>query len=88
MVFNAKQREYLRKCWHITPREAQVARLVCEGLNNNQIGRKMGIKYNTVRAHLGNIFRKVEVRGKSGLILRFIEVLQKARPVSSRLERL
>jgi len=37
MVLNAKQCDYLSKCWHLTPREVQVAKLVCEGLDNEQI---------------------------------------------------
>jgi len=79
MVFKVKEWEYLRKCWHLTPREIEVAKLVCEGLDNNQISKKLHIAYNTVRAHLGNIFRKVGTKGKAGLILQFIEVLRRAR---------
>ena len=79
MVLKVQQWEYLKKCWHITTREAQVAKLVCEGLDNNQISKKLNISYNTVRAHLGNIFRKSGVAGKAGLILRLVEILQKAR---------
>jgi DNA-binding CsgD family transcriptional regulator len=79
MVLKAKQWEYLRKCWHLTLREVEVAKLVCEGFDNGKIGEKLRIEYNTVRAHLGNIFRKVGVRSKAGVILEFIKVLQKAR---------
>ena len=79
MVFKAKQWEYLRGCWHLTPREVKVAKLVCKGFDNTQISEKLGIEYNTVRAHLGNIFRKVGVKGKAGVILEFVEVLRKAR---------
>ena len=79
MRFKAKQWEYLRKCWHLTPRELEVAKLVCLGFDNDQIGEKLHITYNTVRAHLGNIFRKVGVGGKAGIVLEFVEVLQKAR---------
>ena len=78
MVFKAKQWEYLSKCWHLTPREVEVAKLVCDGLDNEQIGKKLRIAYNTVRAHLGNIFRKVGVNGKTGIILEFIETMQRA----------
>jgi len=78
MVFKAKQWEYLSKCWHLTPREVEVAKLVCDGLDNEQIGKKLRIAYNTVRAHLGNIFRKVGVKGKAGIILEFIETMQRA----------
>ena len=79
MVLNSKQWDYLSKCWHLTPREVQVAKLVCEGLDNEQLGHKLHIAYNTVRAHLGNMFRKVGVRGKAALILEFVAVLQRAK---------
>ncbi len=79
MVFKAKQWKYLRKRWHLTPREVEVAKLVCDGMDNEQIGKKLRIKYNTVRSHLGNMFRKVGVKSKAGIILEFIRRLQKAR---------
>jgi DNA-binding CsgD family transcriptional regulator len=79
MILKAKEWDYLGKCWHLTPREIQVAKLVCTGLDNEQIGRKLHIAYNTVRAHLGNMFRKVGVRGKTALILEFVAVLQRAK---------
>ena len=79
MVFTKKQWEYLRRCWHLTPREVAVAKLVCRGFDNNRISEKLGVEYNTVRAHLGNIFRKAGVNGKAGLILEFVEVLRKVR---------
>jgi DNA-binding CsgD family transcriptional regulator len=79
MVLKAKQWDYLSKCWHLTPREIQVAKLVCKGLDNEQIGYKLHIAYNTVRAHLGNMFRKVGVNGKATLILEFVAVLQRAK---------
>ena len=79
MVLKSKQWDYLSKCWHLTPREVQVAKLVCKGLDNEQIGHKMHIAYNTVRAHMGNMFRKVGVRGKASLILEFVAVLQRAK---------
>ena len=79
MVLKAKQWDYLSKCWHLTPREIQVAKLVCVGLDNEQIEQKLHIAYNTVRAHLGNMFRKVGIRGKAALILEFVAVLQRAK---------
>ena len=79
MVFTAKQWEYLRSRWHLTPREVKVAKLVCRGFDNNRISEKLDVEYNTVRAHLGNIFRKAGVKGKAGLILEFVEGLRKAR---------
>ena len=79
MVFAKRQWEYLRKCWHLTPREIEVAKLVCKDFDNDEIADKLHIKYNTVRAHLGNVFRKMGVRGKTSVILEFIDVLRKAK---------
>jgi len=78
MVFKPRQWEYLRKCWHLTPREVEVAKMVCEGLDNKEIRRKLHIAYNTVRAHLGNIFRKTGTKGKAGIVLEFVEGIQRA----------
>ena len=79
MVFNNRQWEYLRKCWHLTPREIEVAKLVCKDLDNVRIADKLNIAYNTVRTHLGNVFRKMGVKGKASVILEFIHVLKKAK---------
>ena len=79
MVFAKRQWEHLRKCWHLTPREIEVAKLVCKDFDNDEIADKLHIEYNTVRAHLGNVFRKMGVRGKTSVILEFIDVLRKAR---------
>jgi DNA-binding CsgD family transcriptional regulator len=79
MVLKTKQWEYFRKRWHLTQREIEVAKLVCSGMDNAQIGKKLHIKYNTVRAHLGNIFRKAGVKNKTDAILEFIRTLQKAK---------
>ncbi len=78
MVFKVKQWEHFRRCWHLTPREVEVAKLICEGLNNIQICKKLKISYNTVRAHMGNIFRKVGVNGKAQMILQLVEVQSKS----------
>lgn len=79
MVFTKIQWEYLKKCWHLTPREIEVAKLVCKDIDNVRIADKLHIAYNTVRAHLGNIFRKMKVKGKTSVILEFINVLRKAK---------
>ena len=79
MVFAKRQWEYLRKRWHLTPRGIEVAKLVCKDFDNDEIADKLHIEYNTVRAHLGNVFRKMGVRGKTSVILEFIDVLRKAK---------
>ena len=79
MRFKAKQWDYLRGCWPLTAREVEVAKLICEGRNNEQIAKELHIAYNTVRVHLGHICSKVGVRGKVGLIIEFTDTLQRAK---------
>ena len=79
MVFKVKQWEYIKGCWNLSPREMEVVKLVCQDYDNSRIGQMLDISYNTVRAHLGNIFRKVGVNGKAGMILLFLDTLQKAK---------
>lgn len=78
MRFSTKQWDYLRGYWHLTPREVQVAKLVCEGDDNEQIAKELHIAYNTVRVHFGHICSKVGVRGRAALIVEFADALQKA----------
>jgi DNA-binding CsgD family transcriptional regulator len=41
---------------HFTPREAEILRLVAEGLSNKQIGARLGISPRTIQSHLSRLF--------------------------------
>jgi DNA-binding NarL/FixJ family response regulator len=45
----------------LSEREQEVLRLVGRGLANKQIGHALGISERTVKAHLGNIFKRIGV---------------------------
>jgi DNA-binding CsgD family transcriptional regulator len=51
----------------LTPTEARLAELVSEGLTNPQIAGRMFISRETVKTHLGHIFRKLEVHNRAEL---------------------
>jgi DNA-binding NarL/FixJ family response regulator len=53
----------------LSARERQVLRLVGQGLANKQIGRALGITERTVKAHLGNIFRRIGVADRTSAAL-------------------
>jgi FixJ family two-component response regulator len=51
----------LASCYSsLTPRERQVMALVVSGLLNKQIGSELGISEITVKAHRGQVMRKME----------------------------
>ena len=54
----------------LTPAEQRTANLVCEGLSNGEIASQLGVKVRTVETHLSAAYRKLNVRGRSQLIVR------------------
>ena len=78
-MFSSKEWNYIQKGFHLTPRQTQIAKLVCEGLDNNRIAKTCHITYNTARTHVTHICTKLAVHGRAELILRLIKVAKHAR---------
>ena len=55
----------------LTPREREVVVLVAEGMTNAEIARRLWISPGTVRRHLENVFRKLEVHTRTAAVARF-----------------
>ena len=72
ILLNQKQWSYVQNRYNLTPRERQVAELVCKGLRNGSIAKFLHIKPGTVKTHTRNIYRKVHVKSKIAMLLRFI----------------
>ena len=56
----------------LTERETSVLRLVAEGLANKEIARRLGISEKTVKAHLNNVFAKLDVHSRTQAALQAI----------------
>lgn len=52
----------------LTPRERQVMALVTQGLLNKQVGGELGLSEVTVKAHRGQVMRKMEARSLADLV--------------------
>jgi two-component system NarL family response regulator len=53
----------------LTPREREIVRHVAQGLRNAEVGKRLFITEETVKAHLNNIFQKLHVRDRVQLTL-------------------
>jgi len=53
----------------LTRREAEVAGLVLQGLANKAVAGQLGVQEGTVKLHLHNIYRKLRVSNRTGLML-------------------
>jgi DNA-binding NarL/FixJ family response regulator len=51
----------------LTPREAQVAALVQRGHTNREVAAQLFVTDKAVEYHLGNIYRKLDVRSRTEL---------------------
>jgi DNA-binding NarL/FixJ family response regulator len=72
ILLSERQWSYVQNRYNLTPRERQVAELVCKGLRNGNIAKYLQIKPGTVKTHTRNIYRKVHVQSKIAMLLRFV----------------
>lgn len=66
----------------LTERERTVALAVAQGLSNKEVARQFGITERTVKAHLGAVFRKLDVRDRMQLVLRLSHRQDATTPLS------
>ncbi len=72
ILLNRKEWLYVKKLYSLTPRECQIAELICQGLHNGNIAKFLRISPGTVKTHTRNIYRKVRVKSKIAMLLRFV----------------
>jgi DNA-binding NarL/FixJ family response regulator len=57
----------------LSGRESEILTLLSEGLANKEIAARLGISYDTVRAHLRNIYEKLHVRSRAEAVMRYFQ---------------
>ena len=60
--------EKIKKNYHISGRELDVIRMLCQGLSNRAIGEKLYISEYTVKDHLKNIMAKMGVESRNEIL--------------------
>jgi len=76
MISTKRQISFIEKSFHFTQRQMDVIKCISEGLENEEICKKLGIEYNTLSAHLWNIRSKLGVKGKFGIVVKLIKLVQ------------
>ncbi len=54
----------------LTPREIELVRMVAGGLRNKEMAKRLAISEGTIKTHLHNIYRKLQVQNRVELVLR------------------
>lgn len=65
-------------------RESQILTLVCRGMTNAEIGREIKLAPQTVKNYMSGIIEKLQVRNRSGAIMKFMAGQDSARLVAPR----
>lgn len=55
-------------CGHLTPRQREVLKLLCQGFSNKLIARQITLAENTVRRHVQDIFEYLQVNSRSAAV--------------------
>lgn len=76
-LFNENQWSFIRRRYNITPREAEVANLIFKGFSYDKISSELKMESATVKVHLRNIYRKVQVKNKVVLLLTFLDYINR-----------
>jgi DNA-binding CsgD family transcriptional regulator len=72
-LLDERQWLYVQRRYRLSPRELQVAKHVCRGFANEEVARCLRIRSGTVKTHLRNIYRRIHVTNKIGMLLTFVE---------------
>jgi DNA-binding NarL/FixJ family response regulator len=60
----------------LTPRQEEVFYLILKGMNNKQIGEKLGISYFTAKCIAGAVMKKLECHSKNEIMFKFKDKLK------------
>jgi len=72
-LLDERQWLYVQHRYRLSPRELQVAKHICRGFVNEEVARCLRIRSGTVKTHLRNIYRRIHVTSKIGMLLTFVE---------------
>ena len=84
ILLDGKQWSYVQRRYELTPREREIAELICQGLRNGSIAKHLRIRPGTVKTHIRNIYRKVRVKSKISMLLTFVTDATVLSPQSDR----
>ena len=57
----------------LSRRELEILELLAEGLSNKEIAARLGISAETVRTHLGHIYEKLHVQGRTEAVTKYLK---------------
>lgn len=60
----------------LSPRQAEIARLICRGCTNEAIADRLELSGGTVRVYTDTLYKRVGVQSRLALLVRFVEAMR------------
>jgi DNA-binding NarL/FixJ family response regulator len=73
-LFTPARWSQLSEHLELTPRQSEIAHLICEGHAYKAIAQRTGVSINTVRMHMRALFPKLGAHDRVGVVLRMVAV--------------
>src|SRR5689334_11364178 len=70
IVMDPRREPETRRNVHVTPRQLEVLALLCEGLPNKLICRRLNISAGTAKAHISTLYRELGVSSRVQAVVR------------------
>jgi DNA-binding CsgD family transcriptional regulator len=65
----------VQKSYGFSERQLQILKLLLDGLDSDTTAQRLKIRYNTVKAHFGHIYKRAGVQNKAELIMQLFNVI-------------
>ncbi len=72
VISEEKMHDLFAEKYHLTSREAEICKYIIKGNNNDEIVALAAIKMTTVKYHVSNIFKKLDVKNRTEVLALFI----------------
>jgi len=72
VVFSEKEWEWFKKSCGATKREIDVIMIMFQYWDKRKVAQGLNIKYNTVRAHLSNIYKRTGTHSQTELLMEML----------------
>lgn len=72
VLFSSAQWTAIRAHFALTPRQMQICKFIGQGQADKNIAAALGITLDTVRMHLREIFRKLDVKSRVKLVVKLV----------------
>jgi DNA-binding NarL/FixJ family response regulator len=69
----AGEKKLIGNGMRVTPRQAQILRLVASGLSDKEIGTRLGVSPRTIQSHLDRLFLEHGLHKRAALVAAWLE---------------